>query len=1188
MAEYDPTADGAECARCPLRRNRAGGPVKSEMRTNAIATILAEAPGDVEAKEGAPLVGPSGIELQKALGALGMRRPFFNYVNTLSCVPPTLDGKKNNLRGYLHRIQKANKGKEKEAAETGKPFEPIADPRDCCRPRLLKELALNRNLITLGGTAYQAIAGSATAITEVRGGPVEIVIDGLDSSHRVLPTLHPAAVLRARRWTQAFRADLGRAVRWFRTGLGWRDPESLFQPSAAQLDDFFALARTQQFTVCDVETAPAFPRHGAFEPMLDPLRCIGFCTADGKHAVVVPFRSKVDGKPFYAGNEAREIFSLVQSFLADKSVLKAGHNFGYYDAQVIKHEFGVDPTPLIDSIGLHKFAEPELPHGLGYVGSIYTDVNAWKQGHTATEAETDEELWRYNVKDTAVDALAIPQLVKAVQERKQLEACKFWHRVVQPVTVGLHRNGIRVDQKKREEWDLRLLKEARAAREECRAIAAASGMRNFNPGSTDQLRDLLFTKWDLIPHDYTELGDPSTNDDSLRAFLMTYDLTAAQHRLVSSTRTYREKVKLRGTYVVKLRPVDEVLFMSDLAWDEEESLAEREQRYKKMLDRPGKVLSDGRVHADWNGTGTVGWRLSSSGPNMQNVPNLLRDMFVPAEGNVFVGCDQAQLELRMVAGMAGASHYLAAFNENRDPHLALCQDFFGGNFESAGKDQKKALRVFAKQFTYACAARGTKVVTLGPEGTKSIEDLVVGRDFTWTWDGEKYTPSRIVEKKCHGLRPCVRVRMKWSMGESEAIFTDDHHFMLRDGTYRQAADLRPSDSLMPFWRWEIGPYRMIDRYNDGGREGEHRAICDLAPGDLRVVHHIDERGVNNHPDNLEVIDSAGAHSRLHWDDERRVQQSSRTRRAWLKDPAAVNARLTAGRISSSAWREANAVNYEKMRSGLDQRRALGKVPYKTHSVLDAMLDKVGVLTDREIAKLAGVSPSAVSYFRRSRHIPAPPGQRHNHAVVSVEPAGMHEVWDIEVDHPAHNFALAAGIFVHNSLYMAGDETKYEILTSAEDQETKSLLYPNLTLREVAAFSRKWLDRNPEIEIWWESIINEWRRQGYLTEPIFGQRCDFLDGEEPNKLTNFKAQSGGAAIVHLAEERVLDRIPFEKWGPGTGLVINGHDQLVVECPVGEAEWVAKYLEECMTFQGRQWGLGLKFTGESQIGKTWKDA
>jgi DNA polymerase len=657
------------------------------------AILVGEIPGAEEAKQGRPFVGPSGWEMNRALQAVGIRRNRCHVTNAVLCHPP------GAASGALDRIDKQVATRRKNGDTE------VLTPVEACRPRLLREIeGLGcKDVVPLGGVAMRAITGMRSKILEVRGGPQNVDVPVEDERRvvlRMLPTVHPAFVMRSRRWTGAFVADLGRAMRWFTSGLRWQDPVTLFRPSPVQLRAW--IARASRAVIYDVETAPAFPSPKAsecrYDPMRDPLRVVGLCNEDARSATVIPFRSKEDvGRSFYTLNEYRELIDILRAFFVS-SKIKVGWNSGYYDRMVIESHFKVTPAPHIDLIGLHKFVEPELPHSLGYAGSIYTDVNAWKQGRPAESSETDQDLWTYNAKDTAVTAMSMGPIVQAVKDRKQEKPAAFWP-FVQDLCVQLHRNGMHVDQVKRQEWDAKML---RLAQEHLRVIRDASGKPRMNPGSFPQVGGLLFDDWELLPVNYTEGGEPSTDDESLREIMAKQTLTPAQRTTIENVRLYRRRCKYRGTYTQKLRPMNEPPVAEAFSFDEE---AEEEDkvldRLKRGRPKSGVILADGRVHGDWNAHGTLGWRISSSAPNLQNYPNLLRDMIDAAPGWCLVGCDQAQLELRMVAAMAGARAYLAAFASGGDPHGELCVATFGSVYENAAKDPKKLFRRFVKEGTYA-------------------------------------------------------------------------------------------------------------------------------------------------------------------------------------------------------------------------------------------------------------------------------------------------------------------------------------------------------------------------------------------------------------------------------------------------------------------------------------------------------
>lgn len=699
---YSPSDFGAFCHRCVLRDCRPVPPEPSRKSASPIV-IVGEAPGLEEVEEGRPFVGMSGKELQRAMHSVGLRRSECHITNAVLCL-------RGNPSRSIERAERETKKENDEwrerIASSGNTAEDVAtfearsflSPVEACRPRLLGEIAAAGNpakVISLGGAAYRALTGRREKPMEVRGGPRE------EPFGHLLPTLHPAFVIRKRRWTHAFVADLARAVRWFSTGLEWKAPETFYRPTPRGLTEWLAREAGTPFVVYDVETAPGL-FGGKYDPQYDLLRCVGLGSADGQRAIVVPFRSKEDpSRIFYTIEEYRELIAIFAEFFASPRWRKVGHNAGYYDRMVAERHFRVTPKPLLDTLGLHKFVEPELPHTLGYVGSIYTDVHSWKQGHVAENAETDAQLWAYNATDCAVTGMSVKPLVTAVRERRQTTQAAFWP-FLQDVCVDLHKVGMYVDQAKRREHDRKLLTDAKKY---LRVIRDASEWRDFNPGSFKQVAELLFDRWKLMPVDYTDSGDPSTGDDSIREILAKQQLTEAQRATIVGIRMYRRRTKYRGTYTLKLRPLNEVAVEEFYSFDEEETEEEFEDRQKKEVKKLGIVLSDGRVHGDWNAHGTLGWRLSGSNPNLMNVPNKLRDIFAEEPGWCLVGCDQAQLELRMSAALAHSAAYIQAFADRSDPHAAFCLDIFGKEYEKAEKDHKKALRRTVKELTYASQYR---------------------------------------------------------------------------------------------------------------------------------------------------------------------------------------------------------------------------------------------------------------------------------------------------------------------------------------------------------------------------------------------------------------------------------------------------------------------------------------------------
>ena len=175
-------------------------------------------------------------------------------------------------------------------------------------------------------------------------------------------------------------------------------------------------------------------------------------------------------------------------------------------------------------------------------------------------------------------------------------------------------------------------------------IHAAAG-EDFNIDSPQQLSHVLFDVLGLPTFGLkrTKRGFYSTNAKVLG------DL-ANEHRIVAEVLDYRERSKIKSTYLDAL---------------------------------PALVAGDGRIHTTLNQTVTATGRLSSSDPNLQNIPtrselgHRVRQAFTVPEGSVFLACDYSQIELRLLAHLSGDEHLVAAFCEGADFHAATAARVFG-------------------------------------------------------------------------------------------------------------------------------------------------------------------------------------------------------------------------------------------------------------------------------------------------------------------------------------------------------------------------------------------------------------------------------------------------------------------------------------------------------------------------------
>lgn len=690
---YDPMMHGARCAVCPLATCRQGGPVPPEDNPGATFAVVGDAPGDSEAREGRPFVGPAGAEITKALSQSGVRRGDAYWTTTVLCQPPG-----NDLKRLLAQLQSRNAEKKRENAQRAKegrsplPLEP--SPVECCKPRLAAELARFPRILLAGGTPTRTVTGATASILDLRGGMmagrllydpsvntmrlvgVEASEENAGAAVQVMPTLSPGFVLRAPKWTVPFRTDVSRAMRWFRGVLEWTPPRVVYQPSPDDLAAF--LLRPGAVLAYDYET-------DGIEPLSANVRCIGIGDADTVYLVGIV--SKDGQRRFYSPADEARIHAVLRAFFADPEIVKVGHNAGSYDRMVVRAQYGIDPEPTLDTILLHRLVESELPHNLAFVGSVYTDIHSWKtdrEGRKLSfDSETDEELHAYCALDVAVTARVLPPLYGQTRVRAQDHLIACDHRI-QKICCDMHTVGMFVDQNARAKAEKEKLREVLTLRN---ALRDASGIPDLNPGSTLALRRLLFREWDLNPTlddelRFTASGDPSTSDDVVRACLAIPKLRDDQRAFLKTLRNYRSAQKMLGTYIVKLRPMTDAA--DGVGWDDEESDAEREEREKRGYEKRGIVWPDGRMRPGYNAHVTVSGRLSSSKPiNAQNFPKGLRAMVRAQPGHVLVGADADQLELRIAAARWGCKLYLDAFAAGADPHSMTAMAVFGDRFIGA-------------------------------------------------------------------------------------------------------------------------------------------------------------------------------------------------------------------------------------------------------------------------------------------------------------------------------------------------------------------------------------------------------------------------------------------------------------------------------------------------------------------------
>lgn len=319
---------------------------------NSPIMLIGEAPGKSEEMKGVPFVGTSGQELDQMLEAADISRAACSISNVFLARPPS-----NDLTAWMVSKKEGGVGT---AIAKGKFFTPEHYAQ---RQRLYAEIALaNPNIIiALGNTAAWALLDK-TGIMAMRGS----VAWSPATERKVLPTYHPAAVMRE----YAFRAttimDLIKAKRESGSAAlsipKWR---IIIEPTLTEIYNSVSwFSSPDELVAYDIETA-----HGQ-------ITCMGFAT--GRVSLTVPFVSSTEANKSYwptAAHEA-EAWKLCKIILESLSP-KVTQN-GMYDLQYL-HKYNIRPrNSFHDTMLLHHSMMPEMPKSLGFLGSVYTNFPSWK------------------------------------------------------------------------------------------------------------------------------------------------------------------------------------------------------------------------------------------------------------------------------------------------------------------------------------------------------------------------------------------------------------------------------------------------------------------------------------------------------------------------------------------------------------------------------------------------------------------------------------------------------------------------------------------------------------------------------------------------------------------------------------------------------------------------------------------
>lgn len=403
----------------------------------------------------------------------------------------------------------------------------------------------------------------------------------------------------------------------------------------------------------------------------------------------------------YSERDGDVICAALAGWLERADAWKVGHFANYFDRNVMLRMIGPHTAQAaVDTILLARIWNSELPRSLYFLGTMHTDVPAWKASKDdraiARQPRSQRELNEYNVIDNYVEAETAPALLDAAREKWPV--AELDHKV-QAICLEMKTLGLWVHEETRAEVE----EEARGKLVEEQRIVAEVAGPDFNPRSTKQLGELLYDTWKYPIPLLTKSGKPSTSEDAIRVLLTTVGLLHEDHRVML-----------------------EALWRSR-GWQKDLSDVILPMRRRSA---GGIVHEDGVLRCDYTAHVPATGRISAGGPNTQNWRKRLRRIVRPRPGHLFLMADYDQIELRLMSAVAQVTAYLQAFARGDDPHAVTASLVYGEVFDRELRIYKEtgtkterftALRRFAKTFVYA-VLYGGGASTVYDNVAKAVDD----------------------------------------------------------------------------------------------------------------------------------------------------------------------------------------------------------------------------------------------------------------------------------------------------------------------------------------------------------------------------------------------------------------------------------------------------------------------------------
>lgn len=392
----------------------------------------------------------------------------------------------------------------------------------------------------------------------------------------------------------------------------------------------------------------------------------------------------VEGEAFYIPvppdeEQARAILEHFREVFESEKITKIAQNIKY-DLLVLKN-YGIEiKGPLFDTMLAHYLVSPEGRHSMDFLAQQYLNYEPvpiealiGKRGKSQGTMRNVpvNDVVDYASEDADI-TLRLKKKLEAEIKRDNLEKLLMEVETpLVPVLAAMEFEGIRVDKESLRELSLQLEAEGTAIERRVYELAGES----FNLSSPKQLGEILFGKLNLLPNaKKTKTGQYATGEEVLSKL-------AVDHEIARAILEYRQVVKLKSTYVDAL-PL--------------------------LINK-----RTGRVHTSYNQAVAATGRLSSTNPNLQNIPirtergREIRKAFVPRDENhVILAADYSQIELRIMASFSQDTSMIEAFRKGRDIHATTASKIFQVPLEEVTADMRRKAKTANFGIIYGISAFG--------------------------------------------------------------------------------------------------------------------------------------------------------------------------------------------------------------------------------------------------------------------------------------------------------------------------------------------------------------------------------------------------------------------------------------------------------------------------------------------------